>query len=138
MKKNLLTITVVLIGLVGCAPPNMYNWGGYSESVYAFHQQPAEKQKFIDALHLIITKNEEAGTRIPPGIYAEYGYMMLSAGKSGDAVVYFTKEMGAWPESTAFMKTMIAAAKNNRSNKNRNKTGTSSDTDSVLRLKTGV
>jgi hypothetical protein len=138
MKIKLFTITVALIGLIGCAPPTMYNWNGYSESMYAFHREPAEKQKFIEALLLVISKNEEAGTRIPPGIYAEYGYMMLSIGKSEDAVVYYTKEMNAWPESTAFMKTMIAAAKNNRSNKNTNKTGKSNGTDSVIRLKTGV
>jgi hypothetical protein len=138
MKRNLFAVTVVLVSLVGCAPPGMYNWSGYSESLYAFHREPAEKQKFIDALYVIIAKNEEAGTRIPPGIYAEYGYMMLSAGKSGDAVVYFNKEMNAWPESTVFMKTMITAAKNNHSNKNSNKTGKSRDSDSVIRLKTGV
>jgi hypothetical protein len=138
MKKKFFTIIIILVGLAGCAQHSLYNWSEYSESMYAFYKTPTEKQNFIDALHSVITNNEESGTRVPPGIYAEYGYMMLSVGKSGEAVVYFTKEMNAWPESEVFMKTMIAAAKNNRSNENLNKTGKSGGADSVIRLKTGV
>ncbi len=111
MKRKPLVALILLVALSGCAKPSMYNWDGYSTSMYSFYRHPDERQKFTDSLNTIIADNEKAGTRVPPGIYAEYGYMMLSADQTIEAVTYFKKEQDAWPEATKFMKTMIALAK---------------------------
>lgn len=121
-----LAIASVLFALTGCVTnQSMYNWGGYSDAMYRFYQEPEQEQRFADSLLTIITDNEAAATRVPPGVYAEYGYMMLSMGKSADAVEYFIKEQEAWPESKPFMDTVIELAKNDSKAQPSEQTGTS-------------
>ena len=44
---------------------------------------------------------------MPPGIYAEYGYLLLQQGKSNEAIDLFKREETHWPESKIFMDRMI-------------------------------
>lgn len=47
---------------------------------------------------------------MPPGIYAEYGYLQLQQGKTASAVELFKQEESHWPESKVFMDRMIKVA----------------------------
>jgi hypothetical protein len=47
---------------------------------------------------------------VPPGIYAEYGYLQLQQGKNLTAVDLFKQEESHWPESKVFMDRMIKVA----------------------------
>jgi len=47
---------------------------------------------------------------VPPGIYAEYGFLMYEQGNSLQAIQYYQKEADKWPESRAFMTKMINTA----------------------------
>jgi hypothetical protein len=47
---------------------------------------------------------------VPPGIYAEYGYLQLQQGKNLAAVDLFKQEESHWPESKVFMDRMIKVA----------------------------
>ncbi|MBL4692261.1 MAG: DUF4810 domain-containing protein [Magnetovibrio sp.] len=109
LKTTALVIAITL--LTGCARPGLYNWGGYSNSMYTFYKNPEQKMQFTDTLLSVINTNEAAGKTVPPGIYAEYGYMMLETGQMPDAVIYFNKESKAWPEAKPFMETMVKLAK---------------------------
>ena len=53
----------------------------------------------------------EAGPqkRVPPGTYAELGYLELQAGNESAAKDYFLKEKAIWPEAAGYMDRMIAA-----------------------------
>jgi hypothetical protein len=98
---------VLALLLASCAPPTLYDWGNYSQSMYNFYRDDNQAEQYIAALHAVITTNETAGKRVPPGIYAEYGYMMMSSGQTAEAVAFFEKEKRFWPESELFMNTMI-------------------------------
>jgi hypothetical protein len=107
MKKLLL---LPLIFFIGCATQR-YTWNGYDNSLYAYYKTPAEKERFIERLKETITKAEQTG-KIPPGIYAEYGYMCYEEQNYKDAIMYFQKEYDLWPEAQPFMERMIMNAKN--------------------------
>lgn len=47
---------------------------------------------------------------MPPGIYAEYGYLQLQQGRNESAVYLFKQEESHWPESTVFMERMVKVA----------------------------
>lgn len=108
VNKRLLSI-ISLVFLAGCASQR-YAWNGYDASLYRYYKNPAENEKFIERLHEIILKAEQAG-KVPPGIYAEYGYTFYEKKDYGNAIVYFQKEHDAWPESKSFMEKMIVNAK---------------------------
>lgn len=109
MHKKLL-IVIPLLMLTGCATQK-YAWNGYDDSLYSYYKHPENKQRYIEHLNYIIEKAEQAKVKVPPGIYAEYGYMIYEAKDYPRAIVYFQKEEGAWPESTFFMEKMIRDTK---------------------------
>jgi hypothetical protein len=96
---------------VGCATSQAnYHWGNYDDALFSLYRNPQDQQAFVASLKTIILESERSGTKIPPGIYAEYGYALYEEGKTADAVAYFQREADAWPPSRAFMEKMIANA----------------------------
>jgi len=102
----------VLVGalLSGCVPPQKYNWGEYESSLYGYYRDPTKAAQLTAALDAIIQSAEQTKTFVPPGVYAEYGYLLYQQGKTADAIVFFQKEKALWPESAFFMDAMIRNA----------------------------
>jgi hypothetical protein len=99
----------ILLGLSACAT-TMYTWENYDKKLYKHYRNPAEYEQFVEDLKEIIVKGEESG-KVPPGLYAEYGYALYESGKYSEAMEYFQKEHDKWPESRIFMSKMINNAK---------------------------
>ncbi len=113
MNRRLISAAVVAasFALAGCGPENLYTWGNYDTAMYKYAQDDTTQPEFQAALLKVIEDNESAGKRMPPGIYAEYGYQMLEQHRTDDAIAFFQKEKTAWTDSAGFMDTMIAYAK---------------------------
>jgi hypothetical protein len=109
MRAGLLAVPL-LWALSACAPPTMYHWNGYDSALYAHYQAPAEREDFVRALRTTILDAEQRGLKVPPGLYAEYGYALLEEGKPTEAVPWFQKEKAKWPESAVLMDKMIRNA----------------------------
>ena len=105
MPKKFLVILPLLF-LTGCATTK-YGWNGYDDSLYSYYKHPETKDRYVARLRLIIDKAEQQHAKVPPGIYAEYGYMFYEAKDYSKAMTFFQKEQGAWPESAFFMDKMI-------------------------------
>lgn len=101
-------LMVVILG-TGCASRTLYHWGGYDNYLYSYYKNPAEREQFVEEVVVIIHDAEKSG-RIPPGLYAEYGYLLYESGNYPEAVIYFKKEQDLWPESRFFMDKMIRNA----------------------------
>ena len=89
----------------------MYYWGSYSSNLNNYYKNPGEREKFVERLHKDMEKAEQKN-QVPPGIYAEYGYMMLETGNTEQAVAYFGKERDKWPESSILMNKLIERLNN--------------------------
>ena len=48
--------------------------------------------------------------RWAPGLYAEYGFLLMRRGENERAIKYYKKEKELWPEATVFMDSMIQTA----------------------------
>ena len=93
--------------LSGCASnQQLYHWGNYEQAYYAYEKNPGEVDAYIDALGEIIVTGEEKD-KVPPGLYAEYGYVLLVSGRSEEAMANFAKEREKWPESGKLMTLLI-------------------------------
>ncbi len=95
-----------LVFLAGCGPQTRYTWCNYNSALYDHYKNPAQYEEFVEALKEAVMKAESAG-KVPPGLYAEYGYVLYEHGNNQQAVQYFQKEADKWPESRAFMAKMI-------------------------------
>ena len=104
-------ILALATATIGCATSQAnYHWGNYDSALYALYQNPQDQKAFVASLKTIILESERSGTKIPPGIYAEYGFALYEEGNTADAVAYFQREMDAWPASRVFMEKMIVNA----------------------------
>jgi hypothetical protein len=95
----------------GCAPKTLYRWNGYDQSLYDHYRNPTDHEAWVAALKTMMLDVEQEPTRIPPGLYAEYGYALFEEGNNALAIAYFEKEKARWPESTFLMDKLIRNAR---------------------------
>lgn len=90
--------------LAGCAP-TLYYWGDYTESL----EQRYEKENPNRAEQLLREQMTEynTGNKVPPGIYADYGFLLYRRGDTGGAIAFFEKEKKTFPESALLMDKLI-------------------------------
>jgi hypothetical protein len=110
MRPRALVLALATAAVTGCASQTMYHWSGYDEALYHHYREPAGREAWLEALRITILEAEQEGRKVPPGLYAEYGYALLEEGKRKEAVVYFEKEKAKWPESRLLMDKMIRNA----------------------------
>ncbi len=109
-----MVILLSSVFITGCItkPPSMYEYGNYSESYYAMKKDSGEttQAEWKIALEEIITKSKEKSLRVPPGVYANLGYIHLKINNIDNAISYFKEEKLVYPESTKLMDTLINKA----------------------------
>jgi hypothetical protein len=107
--QRLFLYSCLLVFAAGCAPKTRYAWNEYDNKLYEHYKNPAEYDQFIRHLKEVIEDGEAAG-KVPPGIYAEYGYALYEKGDFQEAASYFKLENDKWPESRVLMTKMIQNA----------------------------
>lgn len=111
---NALRVALVAAGaatLMGCATTTQkYNWGKYDPALYGYYKNPTKLVELKETLAAIVKSADQNKAMVPPGIYAEYGYLQLQSGNSAEAVTMFEQEETRWPESKVFMDRMIKVA----------------------------
>ncbi|HLA69094.1 MAG TPA: DUF4810 domain-containing protein [Bacteroidota bacterium] len=106
MKYPIFILSTVLLFLIGCVPPGQaFFWGDYSSTLYSYKKTPDEKTLAAhkESLLLIITESPKKKLPVPPGVYAEYGYMLVLEGKEAEGLGYLDKELSLYPESGVFI-----------------------------------
>jgi hypothetical protein len=83
----------------------LYSWAKYETASYNYLKNSDEKstQALIENYQKIIEK--QTGTRKvpPPGVYADYGYVLLQIGKTTEGKALLIKETELYPESKIFI-----------------------------------
>jgi hypothetical protein len=104
------------LALSGCAtePKQLYRWGGYDDALYTHYKHPQDRTEFVEKMKKVVLESEQAGKKVPPGCYAEYGFALLEEGQNEAAESYFDKERDAWPESSGLMDKMVRYARRAR------------------------
>jgi len=110
VRALLLVICVFSVTACQKRQPPLYHYNDYSVSYYAHKKDMSEDsllvlQKSIE--EAIEAAGESNSGRVPPGMYANLGYIYLKGGKSQEAVGAFMKEKNVYPESAHFMDRMI-------------------------------
>jgi hypothetical protein len=106
MNKILIILGIAFLGLGGCQPsPKPFYWGKYSSTLYDYKKNPSDTTLSLHKTMLldIMSKAPEKKKLVPPGVYAEYGYILLKEGKETEGMEYLVKEEQAFPESAVFI-----------------------------------
>lgn len=105
-----LAITAILISLTACVTqPAQYDWADYETGLYNYYKDPTKLDAYMEKL-ADATRQGEIDGHIAPGLHAEYGYVLMTQGKSADAISEFNAEKKRFPESTVLMDRMVTLA----------------------------
>lgn len=106
---------VACLGLTACAP-TIYHWGDYEDSLYKRHKDASEQGQVeaFKMLEVTIQEAEAKSYRVPPGAYADYGYLLFKQGKPDQAITYFRKEADTYKESKYLMDSVISRIESKR------------------------
>lgn len=105
MKKTIIFLSAVWL-LSSCTVQKpLYSYAKYDAASYNYLKNSDEKstQALIENYQKIIEK--QTGTRnvTPPGVYADYGYVLLQIGKTAEGKALLVKETELYPESKIFI-----------------------------------
>ena len=116
MKKLFIVILSMAL-LAACAPAvkPMYYWGNYSNASDKFLKRSTDKDlETLKANYEDIIAKEAKGTRAvpPPGVCADYGFLLLQAGENQKGMDLLKKEIALYPESKVFIERILKAFEN--------------------------
>jgi len=104
--KKIIYISISVFLLCSCTTQKkLYSWNKYQSTSYNYLKNNDDKstEELMKTYKLIIEK--QTGTRgvVPPGIYADYGFLLLKANKTSEGKEMLQKEIELYPESKIFI-----------------------------------
>lgn len=109
MKKILLA-TLVAMSIASCTTTKtMYSWHDYEDVTYQYSKKRTEelKEKVLAQYQRLTEKQKGTRGVVPPGLYAEYGYMLCMEGKKEEGLKYLNEEIKLYPESEKYISRII-------------------------------
>lgn len=112
--KKITKLTLFLLAvffLASCtATKPLYYWGNYSDAYYKYIKKADDKatERYKASIETILAQSKKLEINVPPGIYAEYGFLFLKEGNKAEAKTYFNLEMETYPESKILMTKLIS------------------------------
>ena len=104
--KKYIVIAVIILFAISCAPTKpLYNWRGYDDAVYAYTKASDEKSnENLIKIYEKLIKNSGGSRQVPPpGVCADYGYLLVKRGEIVKGKELLTKETILYPESKQFI-----------------------------------
>ena len=95
--------------LTSCAPKMLYSWGNYDDISYKYLKNGDAKstEQLIKTYQLLIDKQKGTRRTVPPGIYADYGFILLQTGRTVEGKAMLNKEIRIYPESKVFINNIL-------------------------------
>jgi hypothetical protein len=104
--RKLAFISVVMLLMASCSVQKpLYTWGKYETTSYNYLKNADENSTaaLIKTYDEIIKKQKGSRGVVPPGIYADYGFVLLQANRTAEGKVMLEKEIALYPESKVFI-----------------------------------
>ncbi len=85
--------------------PPLYSWANYETTSYDFIKRKDDKSTLeLMKTYEKMLKTQNGSRQVPPpGICADYGYLLMQNGKAQEGKAMFEKEMALYPESALFI-----------------------------------
>ncbi|MFA9392577.1 MAG: DUF4810 domain-containing protein [Prolixibacteraceae bacterium] len=114
MKKVVLILLSAWL-LSSCTTQKpLYSWGKYEIASYNYLKNSDEKstQQLIETYQKIIEKQTGSRGVVPPGIYADYGFLLLQTNNTEEGKALLLKEVELYPESKIFIDRILKIIEN--------------------------
>lgn len=108
--KKLFIAAVVVLAISSCTTPKtLYSWYDYEDATYQYSKKSTEELhvKMLEEYKKVIDKQKGTRGMVPPGLYAEYGYLFCKSGKKEEGLSFLKKEIELYPESEKYISRII-------------------------------
>lgn len=109
MRKLLLSVGCV-IAFASCGTEqSLYSWYDSQDATYTYTKKGTDEllTKAMTQYEKVISKQKGVRKTVPPGVNAEYGYLLVKAGKKEEGLALLKAEIKAYPESETFISRII-------------------------------
>mgnify|MGYP002628311435 CR=1 FL=1 len=97
---------IVVVAFCSCsAPKGLYTWNKYEKASYNYLKKADEKSAETIIVEYNNVINKQKGTRktTPPGMLADYGFLLIQQGQMEEGKLNLKREMALYPESKIFI-----------------------------------
>jgi len=108
--KKIFIIVGCLIAITACTTEkSLYSWYDSEDAAYTYTKRQTEEAltKAMVQYEKVIKKQKGTRMVVPPGVNAEYGYLLYKAGKKKEGLALLKAEKETYPESERFISRII-------------------------------
>jgi len=112
---NKIFFILILTFLCSCSSKkNLYTWANYDTSSYNYIKNRDEKSinQLIETYNKVIEKQKGSRACVPPGIYADYGFLLIQNNKEEKGKELLVLETSLYPESKIFIDKILQMIEN--------------------------
>lgn len=109
-NEKLLSIALLAGLMAACSTQKpLYSWYNYEEVTYKFDKKQSEaaQQHLLEEYQKMIEKQKGLRKTVPPGLNAEYGFLLCKLGKKEEGIKYLKAEIALYPESATYVSRII-------------------------------
>lgn len=111
IKKILFAfIGTLMLTLTSCnTTKSLYSWYNYEDMTYQYSKKNTDELqlKVLEQYQKMIQKQKDIRQTVPPGLYAEYGFLLCKTGKQEEGLSYLKEEVKLYPESEKYISRII-------------------------------
>ena len=108
--RKLFILVGCVIALSSCTTQKtLYSWYDSEDATYTYTKRGTDETlaKAMAQYEKVINKQKGIRKTVPPGINAEYGFLLYKAGKKEEGLALLKAEINAYPESEKFISRII-------------------------------
>lgn len=108
--RKFIIFAICMMALASCqSNQSLYSWYDSEDATYDYIKRGTE-EKLTEAMaqyEKVIKKQKGLRKTVPPGVNAEYGFLLYKAGKKEEGLTLLRAESQAYPESEKFISRII-------------------------------
>jgi hypothetical protein len=107
--KIIMIVAICVIALTSCQTQSLYSWYDSENATYQYTKRGTDEllTQAMAQYEKVIKGQKGVRMTVPPGVNAEYGYLLCKAGKKEEGLALLRAEIAAYPESEKFISRII-------------------------------
>jgi len=107
--KNIFILCFVVFTVACTTQKPLYVWQNYDTSSYNYLKDANEAsvQQLINTYENLINNEKGARGVLPPGVYADYGFILLQLNQTEKGKMMLQQEVALYPESKVFIERVL-------------------------------
>ena len=108
--RKIFLLAICVMAMTSCqTQTSLYSWYNSQDATYEYVKRGTDEMltKAMEQYEKVIKMQKGVRKVVPPGVNAEYGYLLCKAGKKQEGIALLRAEIATYPESEKFISRII-------------------------------